>query len=81
MAAMDVEVHALSGVLLCALQVQGNQTVADLKGLVHKSTQIKPAVQKLLLGPSVLRNTDSLSELLTQGIFRLGYGSFLVRSQ
>ncbi|CAE7385617.1 unnamed protein product [Symbiodinium natans] len=67
MAAMDVEVHALSGVLLCALQVQGNQTVADLKGLVHKSTQIKPAVQKLLLGPSVLRNTDSLSELLTQG--------------
>ena len=65
---MDVQVHALSGVLLCAVQVQGSQTVADLKGLIHESAQIKPAVQKLLLGRSVLRNTDCLSELFTQGI-------------
>eukprot|EP00439_Symbiodinium_sp_Y106_P052425 s3710_g7.t1 len=64
---MDVEVHGLSGNLLCCLEVQAAQTVADLKELIHKATQIKTNLQKLLLGNELLRNTDSCGEILTQG--------------
>ena len=68
---MDVEVHGLSGNLLCCLEVQAAQTVADLKELIHKATQIKTNLQKLLLGNELLRNTDSCGEILTQGAHRI----------
>ena len=64
---MEVEVQGLSGNLLCCLEVQAAQTVADLKELIHKATHIKTNLQKLLLGNELLRNTDSCGEILTQG--------------
>lgn len=59
--------QGLSGNLLCCLEVQAAQTVADLKELIHKATHIKTNLQKLLLGNELLRNTDSCGEILTQG--------------
>ena len=77
---MDVEVHGLSGNLLCCLEVQAAQTVADLKELIHKATQIKTNLQKLLLGNELLRNTDSCGEILTRSAshstFRNGFNMF-----
>ena len=64
---MDVEVRGLAGGLLCSLKVQGTETVAQLKELIHKDTQIKPNLQKLLLGVQLLRNSDVLGEFLAEG--------------
>ena len=66
---MEVAVRALSGDLLCSFEVLATQTVADLKELIRKSTQIKPNLQKLLLGVKLLSNGEALGSLLTEGQF------------